>query len=168
MSMALATKTLRRRMNQNCLRMKQGTEKVLDPLDPTPGPFTERNPFLTNGVPRKMSIICGKENEAKGNPANAGYRTMVAKVASAYKKATRTEKREISMQLAEDLQNRGYYFVFKKNEAWQEMEQTKVLEKVRHSLRDCERTRDKKHAGKVKRVDHCGHAQKKATAEESK
>jgi hypothetical protein len=98
-----------------------------------------------------MSIICGKENEAKGNPANAGYRTMVAKVASAYKKATRTEKREISMQLAEDLQNRGYYFVFKKNEAWQEMEQTKVLEKVRHSLRDCERTRDKKDAGKEKK-----------------
>jgi hypothetical protein len=68
-----------------------------------------------------------------------------------WRKATSTEKCEISMRLVEDLQNRGYCFAFKKNQAWQEMEQTKVLEKVRHSLRDCERTRDKKDAGKEKK-----------------
>ena len=41
--------------------------------------------------------------------------------------------------------------VFKKNEAWHEMEQTKVLEKVRHSLRDCKRIRRYKGCWKSKK-----------------
>ena len=59
--------------------------------------------------PEKYRLYVVKKR-GKGNPANGGYRTMVAKVASAYKKATSTEKREISMRLVEDLQNRVYYF----------------------------------------------------------
>ena len=51
------------------------------------------------------------------------------------------------MRLVEDLRRKGYSFVFKKNDAWQEMEEIKILEKVRHSLRDCKRTREKRNAG---------------------
>jgi hypothetical protein len=40
--------------------------------------------ILNKWSARKMSTISGKEKEAKGNPANAGYRTMVAKVAAAH------------------------------------------------------------------------------------
>ncbi len=106
----------------------------------------ERNPFFSNGEPADMSIVCGKEKEAKGKPANAAYRQMVAKVPPEFKNASRKEKGEIIMRLVEELRNKGYCFVFKKNDTWQEMERTNILEKIRHSLRDSERTRGKKNA----------------------
>jgi hypothetical protein len=163
MSMASAIQIVRKRMNRHCQRRNQNSQVVLEPLDPAPGPFMERNPFFPNGEPADMSIVCGKEKEAKGKPANAAYRQVVAKVAPEFKNASRKEKGEITMRLVEELRNKGYCFVFKKNDTWQEMEQTNILEKIRHSLRDSERTREKKNAaGEIRKSIPEG----KGTAEE--
>ncbi len=51
------------------------------------------------------------------------------------------------MWLIEEMRNQGFCFVLKKNKALQEMEGAKGVEKVRHSLRDCERTWEKRYAG---------------------
>lgn len=142
---------------------KSAKPVVLEPLDPAPGPFMEQSPFLL--LLRVSLQPCqlyapGNKKEAKGKSAIVPYCKKVANVASAFKNADSAEKDEMTKRLVEELRNKGNYFVFEKNDAQQQMEQMKVLEKVWHSLRDCERMREwkmlERQGSQFLREKHCG------------
>ena len=60
-------------------------------------------------------------------------------------------KRDITMRVVEEFRNEGYYFLLKEEKAWTLMENTAVVNKVRKSLR--ESIRDRERTGKTKAVE---------------
>ena len=98
--------------------------------------------------------MCGKRNEAKGNPYNAAYRTKISEVASEFKNASQDGKKGITLRLVEDLEKEEYTFVHKdKDGVWKQMPSEKVVTKVRKSLKDYEKPRAKRKAAEMSTSD---------------
>jgi hypothetical protein len=149
MSIESAIDVMRRRMQRLTHDKSESSKKLLGKLERPPGPFVQMD-----GAPAGRAIVCGKRNEAKGNPYNAAYRTKISEVASEFKNASQDGKKGITLRLVEDLEKEEYTFVHKdKDGVWKQMPSEKVVTKVRKSLKDYEKPRAKRKAAEMSTSD---------------
>ncbi len=84
--------------------------------------------------------MCGRGDEAKGNPFNAAYcKKISSQVATEFKNALLNGKRKMTLRLVKDLEKEGNSFVYN-NSVWKQMPRKKVMTRVRKSLRDHQKT----------------------------
>jgi hypothetical protein len=90
MSIESAIDVMRRRMQRLTHDKSESSKKLLGKLERPPGPFVQMD-----GAPAGRAIVCGKRNEAKGNPYNAAYRTKISEVASEFKNAVGSTRKPL-------------------------------------------------------------------------
>lgn len=118
-------------------------------------PFSALGPFLKNGEPSANAIVFGQGTDGKSHPGNAAYRRKISKNASEFKSKSDTkEKHNVTMRVVDEFGREGYFFLFfeKEDLAWRLMEQTEVLKKVKKSLRECNRDRERSGKRKVEEM----------------